>query len=73
MSWLLRSLATRNINARPPRKGATTALSLNVTWGVGREKRENRIPVTSAKPIRPTSASSAETRLAAKPFGLRAP
>ena len=73
VSWLFRSLATRIMSALPPRKGATTALSLNTIRAVGREKRANRIPVARAKPMRPRRASTATTALAAVPCGVMRP
>ena len=43
LSWLLRSLARRNISARPPRNGATTAERLKTSCAVGpREAREEQ-------------------------------
>ena len=72
-SWFDRPLVMRNMNAVLPRYGATTARSLNSTAAVGREKREKRIPVPSAKISSPTSDSAVMTKCAGMPFGVTLP
>jgi hypothetical protein len=63
----------RNMKAVLPRYGAITARELNMTAAVGREKRENRMPVPSANMSSPTSDSAVITKCAAIPLGVTLP
>ena len=49
------------------------ARSLNRIWAVGRENRENRMPVARAKPSRLTSDSRVTSTFAASPAGYIPP
>ena len=72
-SWFVRWLAMRNMSAEAPSNGAITACRENRMRASGREKRANRMPVTSARPMRPNSASTVTSTCAGRLRGLMVP
>ena len=71
--WFCRALVVRNISPVPPWKGATSARSLKMKRPTGRANRAKAMPLTTAKPTRPVTDSTATTTLAAWVAGLTTP